>query len=92
MLVAAPRSGLAAEPRVGIYDSRVVAFAHFWSEAVRQERDALIALARDDDERDRAANLSEVIDKFFAFQVRKFEIQQHQVSSVFGKPGDRFLA
>lgn len=32
--------------RVGVYDSRAVAFAHFWGEAQRQERDALVARAR----------------------------------------------
>jgi hypothetical protein len=31
---------------VGVYDSRVVAFAHFWSSAERADRDALIAAAR----------------------------------------------
>jgi hypothetical protein len=38
----------AADPaaRVGVYDSRAVAFAHFWGETQRQERDALIARAR----------------------------------------------
>lgn len=34
------------DARVGVYDSRVVSFVHFWSEPVRQERDALIANAR----------------------------------------------
>jgi hypothetical protein len=32
--------------KVGVYDSRVVAFAHFWSPAERADRDALIAAAR----------------------------------------------
>lgn len=36
----------AADERVGVYDSRVVAFAHFWSEPVRQEREKLMADAR----------------------------------------------
>jgi hypothetical protein len=44
--LAAVRPALAADARVGIYDSRIIAFAHFWSEPVRQERDALIAGAR----------------------------------------------
>lgn len=35
-----------AEVRVGIYDSRIVSFAYFWSEPVRQERDALVASAK----------------------------------------------
>ncbi|MDO8545397.1 MAG: hypothetical protein Q7S40_33565 [Opitutaceae bacterium] len=35
-----------AEARVGVYDSRVVSFAHFWSEPARTERDALIASAK----------------------------------------------
>jgi hypothetical protein len=41
-----PANGPASGPRVGIYDSRVVAYAHFWSEPARKERDALIARAR----------------------------------------------
>ncbi len=32
--------------RVGVYDSRVVAYAYFWSAPVRRERDALIARAK----------------------------------------------
>lgn len=36
----------APSPRVGVYDSRVLSFAHFWSEPARQEREALIASAR----------------------------------------------
>jgi hypothetical protein len=47
-LVAAPAAEPAktAEARVGIYDSRVLSFAHFWSEPVRKERDALVAEAK----------------------------------------------
>lgn len=33
-------------PRVGVYDSRAVAYAHFHSTAVTQERDALVARAK----------------------------------------------
>lgn len=42
----------AAEPvsssvdRVGVYDSRIVSFAHFWSAAEREKRDALVASAK----------------------------------------------
>jgi hypothetical protein len=36
----------AATPRVGVYDSRVVAFAHFWSDAAGKSRNQLIAQAR----------------------------------------------
>lgn len=36
----------AATPRVGLYDSRAIAFAQFWSDAGRQHRHALIAQAR----------------------------------------------
>lgn len=39
----------AAEPdqgRIGVYDSRAVAFAHFWSDARRVERDQLVAAAK----------------------------------------------
>jgi hypothetical protein len=47
-LAAAPAAEPAktAEARVGVYDSRVVSFAHFWSEPGRKDRDALIASAR----------------------------------------------
>lgn len=37
----------AAGERVGLYDSRVVAYAHFWSEARTREREALVARARE---------------------------------------------
>lgn len=33
--------------RVGVYDSRVVAFAHFWSEPAGRQRDKLMAGARE---------------------------------------------
>ncbi|MSU22656.1 MAG: hypothetical protein EXS32_02420 [Opitutus sp.] len=36
----------AAVERVGVYASRIVPFAHFWSEPARQDRDALIASAK----------------------------------------------
>ena len=36
----------AATSRVGVYDSRVVAFAHFWSDAASKSRNELIARAR----------------------------------------------
>jgi hypothetical protein len=35
-----------AAPRVGIYDSRVLSFAHFWWPPQRQQRDELIANAK----------------------------------------------
>lgn len=47
LLVLTSANTLAApNERVGVYDSRAVAFAHFWSEPVRLERDALIGRAR----------------------------------------------
>jgi hypothetical protein len=39
-------TGRPPEPRVGVYDSRVVAYAHFWSEPARQQRDALVQRAK----------------------------------------------
>ena len=33
-------------PRVGVYDSRIVAFAHFWSDGTSKPRNELIAQAR----------------------------------------------
>ena len=50
-LSAALSAASAAEPakapavRVGVYDSRALSFAHFWSEPARKDRDALIAEA-----------------------------------------------
>lgn len=41
-----PEPAKPTAPRVGIYDSRVVAFAHFWSESASRERDALLASAK----------------------------------------------
>ena len=35
-----------SKARVGVYDSRAVAYAHFWSEAATEKRNALIAQAR----------------------------------------------
>jgi hypothetical protein len=32
--------------RIGVYDSRVIAYAYFWSNAAQAERDALIASAK----------------------------------------------
>ena len=43
---AEPAVGKTPSERVGVYDSRVVAFAHFWSDQGRTERDALVAEAR----------------------------------------------
>ena len=39
-----PAKGVA--PRVGVYDSRIVAFAHFWSDGASKPRNELIAQAR----------------------------------------------
>ena len=39
-------SNLAPDERVGVYDSRIVAFAHFWSASSRQEREAWVASAK----------------------------------------------
>jgi hypothetical protein len=42
----AGRTAESAATKVGVYDSRAVAFAHFWSAPERTDRDALIASAR----------------------------------------------
>lgn len=42
----AARAADVTADKVGVYDSRVVAFAHFWSVSERVDRDALIAAAR----------------------------------------------
>ena len=36
----------AAAERVGVYESRIVSSAHFWSEPVRAERDAVLAAGK----------------------------------------------
>ena len=41
-----PASAAAAGPRVGIYDSRVVAYAHFWSDAETKQRNEKVAAAK----------------------------------------------
>ena len=48
LVLAMPAAGAvdAAAEKVGVYDSRVLAFAHFWSASERVDRDALIAAAR----------------------------------------------
>lgn len=43
---AAPAPSAAPSGRVGIYDSRVLAYAHFWSEPVTKPRNELVARAR----------------------------------------------
>lgn len=51
-IILASTASLAAKPhrgpdlRVGVYDSRAVSYAHFWSPPVRHDRDALLAAAR----------------------------------------------
>jgi hypothetical protein len=35
-----------AGERIGVYDSRVISYAHFWSAPARQQREALIAAAK----------------------------------------------
>jgi hypothetical protein len=42
----AAEPAMAAGPRVGVYDSRVIAYAYFWSDAASKSRNELIAQAR----------------------------------------------
>ena len=42
----AAESAKPATERVGDYDSRIVSFAHFWSEPAREERDAIVGSAK----------------------------------------------
>jgi hypothetical protein len=48
-LVAIPTTATGAQgnpiPRVGVYDSRVVSYAYFWSPPVKHDREALVARA-----------------------------------------------
>ena len=53
---------------------------------------AFVALARDDNERDGAMNLGQMVHQFLAFDVLKFQIQQHQLSAVSRQPQDGLFA
>lgn len=57
-----------ASVKVGVYDSRVVAFAHFWSAPERTDRDALIASARAAKQAGDAAKQQELTAKIQALQ------------------------
>jgi hypothetical protein len=58
----------AAEPRAGVYDSRAVAYAYFWSPPFRQERDALLARAKAAKEAGDTALLNELKPRIVAEQ------------------------
>lgn len=45
-VAAAAETQKSTSPRVGVYDSRILSFVHFWSAPAGQERDALIAEAK----------------------------------------------
>jgi hypothetical protein len=79
--------GEAASPkRVGIYDSRVLAYAHFWSEPQTMQRDSLLREAREAQAQGNTNRLAEL----------KRQIKQHQDSThlqVFSSaPVDEVLA
>lgn len=65
-----PQSNSAADARVGVYDSRIVSFAHFWSEPNRQERDALIAAAKAAKAAGSDSRFKELSDQLEAMQAR----------------------
>lgn len=56
--------------RVGVYDSRIVSFAHFWSESSRQEREALVVAAKTAKAAGDAARYQELTDRITAEQER----------------------
>lgn len=58
-----------AAVRVGVYDSRLVAYAHFWSAPERASRDALIASAKAAKQAD-AARFKELNSQLVAAQKR----------------------
>jgi hypothetical protein len=75
-----------AEPRVGVYDSRLVAFAHFWSESGRKDREALIAAAK-------AAKDSGDTARFKELSVQLGASQTHSHLQVFSTaPADEAMA
>lgn len=66
----AETAAVPATGRVGVYDSRAVAFAHFWSDVRRTERDALVASARQAKEAGDAAREKELRAQIVAEQSR----------------------
>lgn len=56
--------------RVGVYDSRVVAYAHFWSEPVKKQRDDLVARAQAAKNAGDTATLKELEQQIVADQKR----------------------
>lgn len=60
----------AGQGKVGVYDSRAVAFAHFWSQPVRLERDALVAEAKAAKAAGDTARLRELEQRLTAAQTR----------------------
>ncbi|MBI5769821.1 MAG: hypothetical protein HZA93_18745 [Verrucomicrobia bacterium] len=72
LLSAVAQATAAAESpsgKIGVYDSRVVAYAHFWSEPERAARDALMAAARAAKQTD-AARFKELSAQLAAAQKR----------------------
>jgi hypothetical protein len=66
---AAEPAGSTAE-RVGIYDSRIVAFAHFWSAAECEKREALTASAQSAKAAGEQARADELVRQILALQKR----------------------
>lgn len=72
LLSAVAQTASAAESpggKTGVYDSRIVAYAHFWSEPERAARDALMAAARNAKQAD-AARFKELSAQLAAAQKR----------------------
>jgi hypothetical protein len=75
-----------SEVRVGVYDSRIVAFARFWSEAAGKSRDDLIAQAR-------AAKAAGNQDKFTLLGQMLRELQTRDHLEIFSTaPADEAMA
>jgi len=83
---AAESPGAKTGDRVGVYDSRIVAFAHFWSEPNRKERDALIESAK-------AAKAAGETARFFEYDQALKAAQDRSHLQVFSSaPADEAMA
>lgn len=79
-------SGVRSTGRVGVYDSRAVTFAYFWSEAGTQKRNALIAEAR-------AAQAAGDTERFKRLAGALNALQRHNHLQVFStEPADEAMA
>ncbi|HWA28358.1 MAG TPA: hypothetical protein VG734_22100 [Lacunisphaera sp.] len=72
--------------KIGVYDSRLLAYAHFWSEPATRERNELIAQAR-------AAKTAADPDRFHKLDVQLVAMQRRSHLQVFSTaPADEAMA